>query len=35
MHAAVAPALHDGAIVLMHDGVGEGALREHCERRPA
>ena len=31
MHAAIVPALHDGAIVLMHDGVGEGALRESCE----
>jgi peptidoglycan/xylan/chitin deacetylase (PgdA/CDA1 family) len=31
VHAAIVPALHDGAIVLMHDGVGEGALRETCE----
>ena len=31
MHAAAVPALHDGAIVLMHDGVGEGALRENCD----
>jgi peptidoglycan/xylan/chitin deacetylase (PgdA/CDA1 family) len=31
MHAAVVPTLHDGAIVLMHDGVGEGALRERCD----
>jgi peptidoglycan/xylan/chitin deacetylase (PgdA/CDA1 family) len=31
MHAAVVPALHDGAIVLLHDGVGEGALRGHCD----
>jgi peptidoglycan/xylan/chitin deacetylase (PgdA/CDA1 family) len=31
MLAAIVPALEDGAIVLMHDGVGEGALREDCE----
>ena len=31
MHVVVVPALHDGAILLMHDGVGEGALRESCE----
>jgi peptidoglycan/xylan/chitin deacetylase (PgdA/CDA1 family) len=31
MLAAIVPALEQGAIVLMHDGVGEGALREHCE----
>ncbi|MGI8429916.1 MAG: polysaccharide deacetylase family protein [Solirubrobacteraceae bacterium] len=30
MHAAVAPLLHDGSIVLMHDGIGPGARRDGC-----
>ncbi len=30
MLAAVAPDLRDGAIVLAHDGLGPGALREDC-----
>ena len=30
MHAGVAPLLGAGAIVLMHDGVGPGALRDGC-----
>lgn len=30
MLAATVPSLHDGAIVLAHDGVGEGARREDC-----
>jgi peptidoglycan-N-acetylglucosamine deacetylase len=31
MLAAALPALRDGAVVLAHDGVGEGALRSDCE----
>lgn len=30
MHAAIAPQLGDGSIVLMHDGIGPGARREGC-----
>lgn len=30
MHAAVAPRLGPGSIVLMHDGIGPGARRESC-----
>ena len=31
MLAAIGPELHDGAIVLLHDGLGPGALRTSCE----
>ena len=31
MLAAVGPDLHAGAVVLLHDGLGPGALREGCE----
>ena len=31
MLAAVGPELHEGAIVLLHDGLGPGALRLGCE----
>jgi peptidoglycan/xylan/chitin deacetylase (PgdA/CDA1 family) len=30
MLAAVGPELHEGAVVLLHDGLGPGALREGC-----
>jgi peptidoglycan/xylan/chitin deacetylase (PgdA/CDA1 family) len=30
MHATCAPLITDGAVVLMHDGLGPGARREHC-----
>ena len=35
MLAAVGPLLRDGAIVLAHDGLGPGALREDCEETAA
>ena len=35
MLAAVVPDLDDGAIVLSHDGLGPGALREGCEETVA
>ncbi len=35
MLAAVAPRLRDGAIVLAHDGLGPGALREDCDETAA
>jgi peptidoglycan-N-acetylglucosamine deacetylase len=31
MLAAVGPELHEGAVVLLHDGLGPGALRPGCE----
>ena len=31
MLAAVGPALHEGAVVLLHDGLGPGARRQGCE----
>ena len=31
MLAAVGPELHEGAVVLLHDGLGPGALRQGCE----
>ena len=31
MLAAVGPDLHAGAVVLLHDGLGPGALRQGCE----
>ena len=31
MLAAVGPDLHEGAVVLLHDGLGPGALRLGCE----
>lgn len=31
MLAAVGPDLHEGAVVLLHDGLGPGALRRGCE----
>jgi len=31
MLAAVGPELHEGSVVLLHDGVGPGALRQGCE----
>jgi peptidoglycan-N-acetylglucosamine deacetylase len=30
MLAAVGPDLHEGAVVLLHDGLGPGALRQGC-----
>ncbi len=35
MLAAVLPDLRDGAIVLAHDGLGPGALRDGCEETVA
>ena len=35
MLAAVAPRLRDGAIVLAHDGLGPGALRDDCDETAA
>jgi peptidoglycan/xylan/chitin deacetylase (PgdA/CDA1 family) len=35
MLAAVAPRLEPGAIVLMHDGIGSGALRTDCRETAA
>jgi len=35
MLAAVVPDLRDGAIVLAHDGLGPGALRDGCEETVA
>ena len=35
MLAAVAPRLRDGAIVLAHDGLGPGALRDGCDETAA
>ena len=31
MLASVGPGLHRGAVVLLHDGLGPGALRQGCE----
>ena len=31
MLASVGPELHAGAVVLLHDGLGPGALRQGCE----
>jgi peptidoglycan/xylan/chitin deacetylase (PgdA/CDA1 family) len=31
MLAAVGPELHEGAVVLLHDGLGPGALRLGCQ----
>jgi peptidoglycan-N-acetylglucosamine deacetylase len=31
MLAAIGPELHEGAVVLLHDGLGPGALRRGCE----
>ncbi len=31
MLAAVGPELHEGAVVLLHDGLGPGALRQGCQ----
>jgi peptidoglycan-N-acetylglucosamine deacetylase len=31
MLAAVGPELHEGAVVLLHDGLGPGSLRQGCE----
>ena len=31
MLASVGPDLHAGAVVLLHDGLGPGALRQGCE----
>jgi peptidoglycan/xylan/chitin deacetylase (PgdA/CDA1 family) len=31
MLASVGPELHHGAVVLLHDGLGPGALRDDCE----
>ena len=31
MLAAVGPELHQGAVVLLHDGLGPGSLRQGCE----
>jgi peptidoglycan/xylan/chitin deacetylase (PgdA/CDA1 family) len=35
MYAATSGRLHDGAIVLAHDGLGPGATREHVEETAA
>jgi peptidoglycan/xylan/chitin deacetylase (PgdA/CDA1 family) len=35
MLAAIEPAIEDGAIVLAHDGLGPGALRDDCDETAA
>jgi peptidoglycan-N-acetylglucosamine deacetylase len=35
MLAAIAPEIHDGAVVLAHDGLGPGATRAGCEETVA